>query len=151
MKKYKVLIADDEKYTRDGIRLALDKKRFEVDTAEDADKALVLFKQSLHPIVITDLRMIREDDGMRLLQEIKEFKPETIVIMITAYGDMEIAVKAMKAGAFDFIAKPFTADQIEVKVNKAADSIALQQDNVLLRKRSSKNTSLSASPLLCSS
>ena len=69
MKKYKVLIADDEKHTRDGIRLALDKKRFEVEMAEDAEKALNLFKTGNHHIVITDLRMAREDDGMRLLQD----------------------------------------------------------------------------------
>lgn len=142
MKKYKVLIADDEKHTRDGIRLALDKKRFEVEMAEDAEKALHLFKGSNHHIVITDLRMAREDDGMQLLQDVKSLAPETVVIMITAYGDMETAISAMKLGAFDFVAKPFTADQIEVKVNKAADSITLKEDNRQLRKELSKEYAL---------
>ena len=142
MKKYKVLIADDEKHTRDGIRLALDKKRFEVEMAENGETAFELFKQYHHTIVITDLRMAREDDGMQLLQDVKSLAPETVVIMITAYGDMETAIKAMKLGAFDFVAKPFTADQIEVKVNKAADSITLQQDNKLLRKELSREYEL---------
>ncbi len=142
MKKYKVLIADDEKHTRDGIKLALDKKRFEVEMAENGETAFELFKKNHHNIVITDLRMAREDDGMQLLQDVKSLAPETVVIMITAYGDMETAVNAMKLGAFDFVAKPFTADQIEVKVNKAAERLTLQQDYKRLRKEISKEYEL---------
>ncbi len=142
MKKYNVLIADDERNTRNGIKLALDKRRFTVETADNGDKAFKLFEQSRHTIVISDLRMAREDDGMQLLKNIKELAPETVVIMITAYGDLETAVRAMQLGAYDFIAKPFTADQIEVKVNKAADSITLRQDNKLLRKELSKEYAL---------
>lgn len=142
MVKIKVLIADDEKNTRNGIKLALDKKRFAVDTAENGDTALALFKQNKHHIVISDLKMARDDDGMLLLENIKKEAPETVVIMITAYGDMQTAVKAMKLGAFDFVAKPFDADQIEVKVNKAAESISLQRDNKLLRKELSREYEL---------
>ncbi len=142
MTKYKVLVADDEKNTRNGIKLALDKKRFTVDTAENGEVAFALFKEHAHHIVISDLRMAREDDGMQLLQDIKSLIPQTIIIMITAYGDMETAVKAMKLGAFDFIAKPFNADQIEVKVNKAAENITLLHDNQLLRSERSKNYAL---------
>ncbi len=142
MKKYNVLIADDEQNTRNGIKLALDKKRFSVETAENGDTAFELFKKNRHHLVITDLRMARENDGMLLLENVKKLVPETVVIMITAYGDLQTAVDAMKLGAFDFVAKPFTADQIEVKVNKAADSISLRNDNKLLRKELSKEYAL---------
>ncbi len=149
MKKYKILVADDEKNTRNGIKLALDKKHFEIETAENGEDALELFKKNCHHIVITDLRMAHENDGMELLQNIKALLPETVVIMITAFGDMETAVKAMKLGAFDFIAKPFTADQIEVKVNKAAESITLKHDNKQLRNELSEEyTLIGESPVM---
>jgi two-component system nitrogen regulation response regulator NtrX len=70
---------------------------------------------------------------MQLLEEIKTISPDTSVLMVTAFGDMETAVKAMQKGAYDFVAKPFSADQIEVKVNKAVERLDLVLDNKNLR------------------
>jgi two-component system nitrogen regulation response regulator NtrX len=132
MKKHSVLVVDDEKNTSTGIKYALDRQRYEVEMADNITDGLRLFRANRHHIVITDLRMENEDDGMRLLTSIKAESPETVVIMMTAYGDMEKAVTAMQQGAFDFVAKPFTADQIEVRVNRAAETINLVQDNMFL-------------------
>ncbi len=134
MKKIGVLIVDDEKNTCTGIKYALDDNRYSVDTAENIKTGLTLFKQKQPQIVITDLRMEGETDGFILLKKIKEENPDTIVIMITAYGDVEKAVTAMQEGAYDFVTKPFTADQIEIKVNKAAETIKLIDNNRNLRR-----------------
>lgn len=133
MKKIGVLIVDDEKNTCTGIKYALDENRYSIDTAENIKIGFDIFKQKHPKIVITDLRMEGESDGFILLKKIKEVNPETIVIMITAYGDVEKAVMAMQEGAYDFVTKPFTADQIEIKVNKAAETIRLLDNNRILR------------------
>lgn len=138
MKKIGVLVVDDERNTCTGIKYALDDTRYEVDTAENINTGFHIFKLKKPRIVITDLRMEGEDDGFQFLQRIKSEIPETIVLMITAYGDVEKAVCAMQAGAFDFITKPFTADQIEIRVNKAAETLNLVNNNSLLRKELSK-------------
>lgn len=142
MKKCRVLIADDEKHYCEGIRLSLDAGRYEVDCAEDVREALRLFNAHRHEIVISDIRMPNGMEGLDLLKQIKEIAPETVVIMITAYGDIDMAVAAMKLGAFDFVSKPFNAEQIEVKVNKAAERLMLQQDNLYLRRQLSSEYEL---------
>ena len=141
MKRYRVLVADDEKNTRDGIKLSLNKSAFDIDLAEDGEQALDLFKKRTHHMVITDLQMPKKD-GLQLLTEIKLLSPDTIVIVITAYGDIETAVKAMQLGAFDFMAKPFDADQIEVKIGKATEKLGLVLENQILRQALSQSYEL---------
>ncbi|MFH0921755.1 MAG: sigma-54 dependent transcriptional regulator [Fibrobacterota bacterium] len=127
MPKYRILIADDEKNIRSGIRASLDTNTFDIDEAEDGKSALDLFMAREHHIVITDLKMPRMD-GLELLEQIKAVKAQTLVFVISAFGDIEKAVKAIKLGAHDFIAKPFSCDEIEIKIGKAIEHFDLKKE-----------------------
>ena len=132
MKKYNLLIADDEAKTRDLIADSLQGTLFDVDKADNGIKALDLFREKRHAIVITDLRMPGKS-GMEVLQEVKALKPEAIVLMITAFGSTETAVSAMKMGAHDFLLHPLDIDELEVKLRKALETLTLLEDNRNLR------------------
>jgi len=147
MEKIRILVVDDEKNIRSGIVHSLEKSKYQVDQAENGEDALKKFKKSSYPIVITDMKMPKMN-GMQLLQEIKKERGQTIVMIITAFADMESAVDAMKNGAYDYISKPFDADQIEVKVNKAADQIILEKDNNLLRDKLKENAEIIGNSLV---
>ena len=105
----KILLADDDSSFLQVMLFNLTELGYQVDTAEDGVIALTKFKKHKYPLVITDVRMPRMD-GLALLNEIKILSPETLVIVVTAFGEVDVAVNAMKAGAFDFIPKPCNRD-----------------------------------------
>jgi two-component system nitrogen regulation response regulator NtrX len=133
MKKLQVLIADDDSFICEDISLALDEKRFVIDTANNGNDAFELFQKKHHDIVISDIQMPNQDDGFILLDKIKNIAPETAVIIVTGFGDVQRAVRAMKLGAVDFITKPFEADQVAVKIDKIADRVELTLKNRRMR------------------
>lgn len=130
----KVLIVDDESLICDFLVETLSKKNLEVHTAQSGQKALSLIKEIGFDIVITDMKM---DDltGIELLHKIKEISPQTLVIVITAYGSIENAVEAMRLGAFDYIIKPFSPDTIEAVLEKARDHASLLHENLYLKQQ----------------
>ncbi len=134
MNKFKVLVADDDEFIREDIVLALGSKHFEIDTAQSGEEAFELFQQKYYHIVISDIQMQNEDDGFVLLEKIKKISPETVVMIITGFGDMNGAVKALRLGALDFITKPFDAEQVAIKAEKIAERVALTQKNLRMRK-----------------
>ncbi|MBI3302386.1 MAG: sigma-54-dependent Fis family transcriptional regulator [Deltaproteobacteria bacterium] len=101
-----ILVVDDERSIRVGLKGLLAKEGHEVSTAESGEEALRLLDSQPFDLVLTDLRMPGLD-GIGLLKKIKERHPDTLVVMMTAYGSEKIAVEAMKAGAHDYIVKPF--------------------------------------------
>ncbi len=113
-----ILIAEDRKGMRDMVAKVLTDKGHHVIEAKDGRQALEILEKSSIDLVITDLRM-PEIDGMELLKRAKEINPGASVIMVTAYGTIDIAVEAMKRGAVDFMAKPFPISEMEIKVEKA--------------------------------
>jgi two-component system, NtrC family, nitrogen regulation response regulator NtrX len=129
MKKYTILVADDQKNACDGIKEALDQKRFDVDIANNLSQAMALWDERQHDIVVSDLRMPADMEGLELLQYIRSKSQSTVVILMTAFGDIETAVQAMRLGAFDFFSKPFTADEIEIKIENALKTISLVAAN----------------------
>jgi DNA-binding NtrC family response regulator len=133
MNKPILLIVDDEKPTRDGLRAALEDK-YDVYTAEDAASAITLVEQEHPAVMITDFRLPNED-GMRLIRRAKALPRPPVCILMTAYGSEDLAVQAMKEGADDYIPKGrLQIEELEMRINRALRHGALEQENLDLRK-----------------
>jgi DNA-binding NtrC family response regulator len=128
----RILIADDNNDMCEVLSKSLTKRGYSVATSPDGAEALERVKAETFEVVLADLRM-PVLDGMGLLKKVKEVSPATIVIMITAYGTVEDAVEAMRHGAFDYVLKPFSTDEIEVKIVKALEHKRLDEERRLLR------------------
>src|SRR5512138_3284899 len=109
MAKERILVVDDEYLIRWSLREELTKDGYEVTTAEDGESALRLVRESPPELVLLDIQL-PGIGGIEVLQKIKAAEPEVVVIMITAYGMVDTAVAAMKAGAFDYLNKPFNLE-----------------------------------------
>ena len=127
-----ILIVDDEKNTREGLKQFLVGKDYDVWIAEDGHQALKLLESEKPDLVLIDLKMPGMD-GMTLLQKIKANRPNTIVIVMTAYGTVETAVQAMKAGAFHYVTKPLNLDELDLALKKALREQSLEHENKSLR------------------
>jgi DNA-binding NtrC family response regulator len=114
----KLLIVDDEKNIRSSLTASFAGRGYEVRTAESGLQALTLFsEEGSFDLVLTDYRMA-EMNGYELLRQVKDRDPDVMVILMTAYATVEGAVAAMKAGAYDYLTKPFSLDQIEHVVER---------------------------------
>lgn len=136
-----ILVIDDEEITRDSCRQILSGNRCRVTEAEDGYKGLDLIKKESFDTVILDLKMPGLS-GMDVLKRIKENNPETIVIVITGYASIDSAVAAMKSGAYDFLPKPFTPDELRVVVKRALEKRKLLMDNLYLQQELKSSTEL---------
>jgi two-component system, NtrC family, response regulator AtoC len=123
-----ILVVDDEENTRRGLKSFLEMHEYEVSLAKDAYEALDVIKMDNPDIVLTDVRM-PEINGLQLLAKIKEISPETIVIMVTAYGSVEDAVKAIQSGAYHYLSKPINTDELIEILKKAVSRKRLEQEN----------------------
>ena len=112
-----LLVVEDDLTMRDGIRTVLEREGHTVVAADSGEEGVRLFRAEQPAVVITDLRLPGKS-GMELLQECLALRPETVVILISAYGTIDLAVQALKEGARDFIAKPFTIDELRMKVRQ---------------------------------
>ncbi len=130
----KILVVDDELLIRDFLTETLRRKDFDVDNAENGLQALQMIKKEPYDLVITDMKMPKMT-GLELLKGTMEFSPETLVIIITAFGSIENAVEAMKIGAFNYLIKPFSPDTIEAVIQKAQEHSKLLEENSFLRQQ----------------
>ncbi len=112
-----ILIIEDEKEIREGLVELLEDAGFLVDSAENGQKGLEKIGKKDFDVVVTDLIM-PVVGGMEVLRETKRIKPHTRVILITAFATVDNAVEAMKAGASDYITKPFRIDEVQTKIRK---------------------------------
>jgi two-component system NtrC family response regulator len=128
----KVLLIDDDASLRRVTEYSLQSAGFHVISAADGQKGLVAFREDKPEIVITDIQMPGMS-GNEVLQQIKAECPETLVIVITAHSSVEKAVAAMKQGAYDYLAKPFSRDELVHVVDKAFNLLGLQEENRRLR------------------
>lgn len=126
-----ILIVDDDKNTREGLKRALH-GLYEVVMADSAEKALPLLDERTIDIVLSDIRMTGMD-GMSLLQRITARSNPPIVIMLTAYGNVETAVEAIKRGAYDFLTKPVNLDHLDLLIKRALHSHEVESENQNLR------------------
>jgi len=117
----KILIVDDQRNMRTTLAMMLRGSGYEVDEAADGEEGAERGARGAYDVVLTDLRM-GSKDGMDVLRAIKDAMPMTEVIVMTAYGTIESAVQAMRLGAFDYIQKPFSEQELTVKVTKAIEN-----------------------------
>ena len=137
--KPNLLIVDDEEHTREGLELALEDK-FEIFLASSAEEAFNALEAEKFEVVLTDLRMSGES-GMSVIDFTIRHAPEAICIMMTAYGEVDIAVEAMKRGAFDFLSKPVNLERLELLIRRGLNERSLKQENKDLHQRLDKTYS----------
>src|SRR5579864_3668311 len=128
--KQRVLVVDDEEKLRRVLELQLSTAGFEVDKARSAEEALKLVDRA--DLILTDLKLPGMD-GLELLAAIRRQNMRSPVIVMTAFGSVEVAVEAMKSGAVDFLLKPFSLDHLMAVVHKALEVRALRDENRKLR------------------
>jgi DNA-binding NtrC family response regulator len=128
----RILVVDDEMIVCESCQRILEEEGYEVDISLSGREAFEKMKRNPFDIVITDLKM-PGIDGMEVLRTFRRDYPDAIVIMITGFSTVETAVEAMKLGAFDYIPKPFTPDEVSVVVKKAIEKKSLMLENIYLR------------------
>lgn len=123
----KILVVDDEKFITKSIKQHLEKEGCEVLTAETGEEGIEIFKAEPPDIILLDLNMPGMG-GIETLKALRKLSSEIIVIIITAHGDIETAVSAIKLGAYDFVEKPFELNRISVIVKKAMETVHLKRE-----------------------
>lgn len=132
--KSKILIVDDEKLMRVSLEDKLTKEGYAVTSLSNATEGLKVLQSTTFDAVITDLRLPKMD-GIDFLKEIKKSSPDMVVIIMTAYGSIESAVMAMKAGAYDYVTKPFSLEELMIKLQKALKHKDTVAENILLKQQ----------------
>ncbi|MCG5055926.1 MAG: sigma-54 dependent transcriptional regulator [Myxococcales bacterium] len=130
----KVLVVDDEESVRHMLQLMLRKEGYDTTCAADVDAALVALADQSFDVVITDLRMPRRS-GMELVDEVRARGLDTTLVVMTAYGSRDVAIEAMKRGAYDYLSKPFEGDELVLLLRKAEERERLARENRDLRQR----------------
>jgi len=140
MTQKRILIIDDEENFRHLLSVILIKEGYEVETASNGEEGLQKALTSPFDQILCDIRMARMD-GLEFLKEIKKTEVETTIIVMSAYGTVDIAIEAMKLGAYDYISKPFKPDEIILTLRKAEEREQLRRENQLLRREVAKKYS----------
>jgi DNA-binding NtrC family response regulator len=128
----KILIVDDEEIVRESLTGWFEEDGYTVSNAKDAVEALNKMNEARWDMYLLDIKMPGMD-GMELHQRIRDIDKEAIVIMITAYASVDTAVQALKAGAFDYVTKPFDPDHLSRLIRNAAKQRKLSQENIELK------------------
>ncbi len=123
----RILIVDDEELIRTSLKQLLEKKGYEVHLAGSANEAREKFSLHSPGLVLLDLRL-PDGNGLELLKDFKEMQPDVLIIIMTAYGTVSSAVKAIKLGAYDYISKPFKANEISLIVKLALETRSLHRE-----------------------
>ena len=134
MKKLNILVVEDGQSQREMLRDFLKKEGHTVGEAESGDKAIQRVREGHYDLILLDYKMPGMD-GMQVLQAVKGINPEIDVVIITAYGTIETAVDAMKAGALDYITKPVEFDELLILVERVSERRILLKENELLREQ----------------
>ncbi len=137
----RILVIDDDPGICDAIRDVITAQGHDVHTAPDGAAGLVLIKERRFDLIIVDLVM-RGMDGIAVLSSAKADDPDAVVIVITAHGTIEAAVQAMKLGAFDFLSKPFTPDELRMAVKRGLSVRRLTLHNLLLKEELKLSTGI---------
>jgi two-component system response regulator PilR (NtrC family) len=128
----KILVVDDEPSMRELLAIMLRREGFGVEVADSRATAARVLATGAFDLVITDVKL-PDGDGNEILRHLKAAAPETVVIVMTAYGSTETAVAALKLGAQDYLVKPFDVEELKIVVRKTLDSQQLQEENLLLK------------------
>ncbi len=137
----RVLLIDDEEDLRLSTAQALELAGLDVITIDNADHVFELIGYSFDGVIVSDIRM-PGIDGMSLLQKVRELDAEIPVILVTGHGDVQLAVSAMRNGAYDFIEKPFSIQYLASIIKRAMDRRSLVLENRRLRAGAGKRDDL---------
>ena len=129
----KILVIDDEKSILDLLRVVFEKEGYAVETSLSATRAVALMGNEDFDIIISDIKMPKMS-GMELLRYVRKNRPDIPIVMITAYGTIKQAVEALKAGAMDYIVKPFDVEELKIIVAQGLEKKRLKEENLFLKK-----------------
>ncbi len=135
----RVLVVDDEENIRLVLRTLLKKHGYEVEVAEEGEGALAALESFDPDVILTDVRMPRMG-GLDLLAALKAKQHPATVIVMSAYGNVDLAIEAMKAGAYDYVSKPFKPDEIVLALRKAEERETLRRENRALKEQIQKES-----------
>jgi len=134
MRDFRILVVDDELAMRESLAGWLHKEGYQADCAAGGAEALELLGRWTYDLLLVDIKM-PDMDGLELMRKVKETRPQTLVVMITAYGSIESAVQAMKQGAQDYLLKPFDPEELILLIAKLARQHELIRENQALKER----------------
>ncbi len=137
MESNKILVIDDETVICDGCRRVLSDQGYAVDTSLSGKSGIDRLLSEEYDLILLDVRL-RDMDGMEVLRHIKKDYPGLYVIIMTGYSSIENAVASIKQGAFDYISKPFSDDELLIAIQKAMENKCLKEENLALRRRLSE-------------
>lgn len=143
----KILVVDDEPLIGELLKEILQRQGYETHIAENGARGLALAQENGYDLIFTDMRM-PDMTGIDLLKRLKEISPETIVVVMTAFGTIENAVEATRLGAFQYLLKPFSEDAIDACLEKAEDHLSLVRENEYLKKNFSNRVVVARSPAM---
>ena len=130
MEDFQILFVDDEREILSVVKRYLSLQGYRVTVVENGLDAFELIKERDFDIVFVDLKM-PEFDGLELLQAIKEYRPEIEVIILTGYGTIESAIKALKLGSYDYLQKPIDLERLKVLIDRIIEKKKPQSENRL--------------------
>jgi len=133
MEEQRILLVDDEENMRKSLGALLRREGYSVETASCGEEATRLTKTRSFALLVIDLKL-GEMDGIKTYLRIKEGSPHTLAIIITGHASMESAIEAIRAGAYDYLAKPFRSEEILLTVKRALDYQQVREENVYLRR-----------------
>jgi len=136
--KPSILIVDDDEVMRETLSDVLRKRGYEVFSVGSGNGALSMIKKSIIDLILLDMRL-PDIDGLEVLKKIKEFDTEILVIMMTAYSDVQTAVSSMKSGAYDYINKPFELEELKLLVEKGLETKSLINEVRRLHRQQKEN------------
>jgi DNA-binding NtrC family response regulator len=130
-----ILVVDDDSATQDLLREILNEEGYRVVTSASGEEALKVGERESFDLIISDMNLGPELNGLDVLRAYKSVQPESEVILITAFGSLENAIEAVKAGAFDYISKPFKIDEVVLQVKRALETRSLVRENLNLKRQ----------------
>ena len=139
-----ILVVDDDEDTRELLREVLSEEGYRVNTSGSGEEAMEIGKAEFFDVIISDMRLGPNLNGLDVLRAYKAIQPESEVILITAFGSMETAIEAVKAGAFDYISKPFKIDEVLLQVQRALGNRKLLRENRSLKRQLGSQVQLSS-------
>ena len=132
MKDYSILIVDDEDAQRSILKGYLEKKGYKIYSASSGTEGIKAVQNNLIDIVLSDFKM-PDKTGLEVLEEVKKINPEISFVILTAYGTIEDAVKAMRLGAFDYISKPVDLDELDLMIERIIEHNNLKSEIQILK------------------
>jgi two-component system response regulator AtoC len=123
----KILVVDDEKLLRWSLQNDLGRQGYQVDTAENGAEAYSKLKADQYDVLLLDIRL-PDTSGIEILKRVRQADPHLIVVIMTGHGDVETAVEAMRAGAYDYVSKPFNLKEISARLERAIEAASLNDE-----------------------